>query len=55
MEESASSSKYRTFKVSGSLPRRQARKTWNETIISDIKEKKVTKDIAKDRNVWNLS
>ena len=43
MEESA--------KVSGSLPRQQARKTWNEVIRSDVKKKKVTKDIAKDGNV----
>ena len=35
MEESTLSSKYRTFKVSGSFPRGQPRKTWNEVIRSD--------------------
>ena len=49
MEEKAWSSKYRTFKVSSSLPRGRPKKTWNGAIRSDMKERKVNKDIAKDR------
>ena len=30
----------------------EARKTWNEIIRSDLKEKKMSKDVAKDRNGW---
>ena len=52
MKESAWSSLYRTFKVSGSLPTGRSRKTWNEVIKSDPKEKKVSKNIAIDRNTW---
>ena len=48
MKESAWSSIYRTFKVSGSLPIGRSRKTWNEVIKSDPKEKKVSKNIAID-------
>ena len=50
-EQNAWSSKCRTFKARGSFPRGRARKTWNEIIRSDLKERKVRKDIAKDRNV----
>ena len=52
MEENAWSSKCRTFKVSGSFPRGRPRKTWNELIRIDLKERKVGKDIAKDTNTW---
>ena len=52
IKESAWSSKCRTFKVRGSLPRGRPRKIWNEVIRSDLKEREVSKDIAKDRNVW---
>ena len=45
MKESAWSSIYRTFKVSGSLPTGRSRKTWNEVIKSDPK---VSKNIAID-------
>ena len=45
MEESARSSKCRTFKVSGSFPRGRPRKTWNEVIQSDLKERNVSKDV----------
>ena len=50
MQENAGSIKWRTFKGSGSFPRGLPRKTWNEIIKSDLKEMKVSKDIAKDRN-----
>ena len=49
-QSSAWSSKCRTFKASDSFPRVQPRKTWNEAIRSDLKERKVSKDISKDRN-----
>ena len=52
MEESALSSKWRTFKVGDSLSRGRIRKTWNEVIRSDLKERKVNKDIIKDKNAW---
>ena len=52
MEERAQSIKCRTFKVSGSLTRGQPRKTWNEVIRSDLKESKVSKDTARDKNGW---
>ena len=52
MEESIWSSKCRTFKVGGSFPTGRPRKAWNEVIRSDLKERKVSKDIHKDINVW---
>ena len=52
MEESVWSGKCRTFKVSSSFPGGQPRKTWNEVIRSDMKERKINKEIAKDRNAW---
>ena len=52
MEESAWSSKSRTFKVSGNIPSRQGKKTWNQVIKSNLKKTKVMKIIVKNRNVW---
>ena len=52
MEESASSSRCRTLKVSSSFPRGRLREKWNELIRSDLNERKVSKDIAKDGNAW---
>ena len=52
MEESAWSSTCKTCTVSGSFPRERSRKTWSEVIRSDLKERRVTKGIAKDRNAW---
>ena len=51
-EESAWSSEYGTFKDSGSFPAGRPRATWNEVFRSNLKERKVSKDIAKDRNAW---
>ena len=45
MEESAWYSKCRTFKVSGCFPRKGLWKTWNEVIRSNLKERKVGKDL----------
>ena len=50
MEESAWSSKCRIFKVSGSFLRRQSREAWIEMIRNGLQEKKVSKDLGKDRN-----
>ena len=54
MEGSAWSSKCRTFKIIGSFPRGQPRKTdenrQNEVIRSDMKIRKVSKAIDKERN-----
>ena len=50
MEESAWSIKCRTFKVSGNFPKGRPMKTWNEVIRSDMNERKVRNDLAKDRN-----
>ena len=52
MENSAWSSNCGILKVSGSFPRERPRKTWNEVIICDLKERKVRKDKSKDRNAW---
>ena len=49
---SAWSSKCRTFKFSGSFPSGTPRKTSNEAIRSDPKERKVSKGLAKYRNAW---
>ena len=46
------SGRYGTLKVSDSFPSVQPRRKWNEVIRNDLKEIKVSKDIAKDRNVW---
>ena len=51
MDESACSSKCKTFKVGGIFPRGRPWKKWNEIIRSDLKEK-VSKNITKDRNAW---
>ena len=46
--------KCRTFKVIGSFARGNSEKTWNEIIRNDVKGPKVSKDLAKDRNMLNL-
>ena len=50
MEENAWSRTCRTFKVSGSFLKGQPTKTWNEVFRSDLKERKVRKDLPKDKN-----
>ena len=52
MEESGWSSKSRTCRVSHSLHRGRPKKTWYEVIRKDLKERKIRKNIAKDRNAW---
>ena len=46
--------KCRTFKVIGSFARGKPEKTWNEIIRSNVKGPKVSKDLAKDRNMLKL-
>ena len=45
-------SKYRIFKDSGSFPRQRPMKTYSKLIRTDLKERKVSKDLAQDRNAW---
>ena len=54
MEESGWSSNCRTFEVTSSSPRGRPKKTWNKVIRSYLKETKVSKDIAKNRNAWTF-
>ena len=54
MGDNAWPSKCKTFKVSGSFIRGRPRKTWNEVNRKDLKERKVSKDLAKDRNAWKI-
>ena len=51
-DESAWSSKWRTFKVSDSLPREKPRKTWKEVTRRDLKEKKFSKVLTKNKIAW---
>ena len=39
---------------SGGFLRERPKETWNEASGSDLKEKKVSKDVAKSRNVWKF-
>lgn len=50
--KSAWTSKCRTFKVRGSFPTAGTRKTGNETIRSDLREKKVSKEKVKETSAW---
>ena len=52
MEESAWSSKYKSSKVCGSFPNKWTGRIWYEVIWSDLKERKVSKDLAKDKSTW---
>ena len=52
MQERVWSSKCRIFKISGSLPRGLQRETWNELIRSGLKERKVSKDTAREKNAY---
>ena len=45
MEESAWSSKFRTFRVSNSSPKRRPKKIWSKVIRSNLEERKISKDI----------
>ena len=54
MDEDAYSKKCRNFTASGSFPRGQPIKTWNEVVRSHLKQTKVGKDRDKDKNVCVL-
>ena len=44
--------KCRTLKVSGSILIARSRKTWNEVIRNNLKERKISQNLAKDRKTW---
>ena len=46
------SSKYQTFEVGGSFVRGKPMKIKGEVIKWDVKDWKISKELAKDRNVW---
>ena len=50
MEQYAWYSKNRNLKVNGCFPRVPPRKTWNDVIRRDLKERNLSKDLVKDRN-----
>ena len=50
MEERKWSNKCGTFRVSGNFLRGQPKKTWNEVTRSYLKDGKVSKDKAEDKN-----
>ena len=45
-------SKCRDIMVDGSLARGRPQKSWSEVVRKDLREKKVSKDIAKDGIAW---
>ena len=49
MEVDAYPSKCRDIIVDGSLARGRPQKSWSEVVRKDLREKKVSKEIAKDR------
>ena len=49
-EESVWLSNRRTLKVSGSFPGGKPRKSWSDAIRNDLKERKVSKGLAKYKN-----
>ena len=52
MEEIVWYSKYHNLEIDSSLSNGQSRKSRSEAIRSYLQEKKVSKDLAKDRNTW---
>ena len=44
--------KCRTMRLEGAAVKGRPRKTWDEVIKSDLKQKGVTRDLAKDRLAW---
>ena len=52
MQDRVWSSKCRIFKISGSRPRGLQRETRNEVMRSGLKERKVSKDTAKEKNAY---
>ena len=52
MEEGTWSSKCRTFKASGSFPRRRPRNTCNKVFRSDLREEKSARNLLEGINAW---
>ena len=52
MDKSFWVSRCRAVEVSGSVGRRRPKKTWEEAIKMDLRERKFSKDLARDRLAW---
>ena len=52
MDESAWVSRCRAVEVAGSVGRGRPKKTWEEVIRMDLRERRVSKDLARDRLAW---
>ena len=45
-------SRCRAVEVSGSVGREKPKKTWEEVIKMDLRERRVSKNLARDRLAW---
>ena len=52
MDKSFWVSRCRAVEVSGSASRGRQNKTWEEVIKMDLRERRVSKDLARDRLAW---
>ena len=52
MDKNAWASRCRTIKVAGTTGRGRLKKTWEEVIRIDLKQKGVSRDLVKDRITW---
>ena len=52
MDKNAWASRCRTIKVTGTTGRGRPKKTWEEVIRIDLKQKGVSRDLVKDRITW---
>ena len=52
MDKNAWASRCRTIKVTGTTGRGRLKKTWEEVIRNDLKQKGVSRDLVKDRITW---
>ena len=52
MDKSFWVSRCRAVEVSGSVGRGRPKKTWEEVIKIDLRERRVSKDLARDRLAW---
>ena len=52
MDMSVWVSKYRAVEVEGSVTRCRPWQAWDKVIRRDLREKRVSKDLAKDKSAW---
>ena len=52
MDKSFWVSRCRAVEVSGSVGRRRPKKAWEEVIKMDLRERRVSEDLARDRLAW---